>query len=151
MTRPIKEKCRSGDGLLDVINKIPGVDITPIGSVSLTIPSIPEIQSIPTDIAGTIPLPSVTEPGVDAYVWDLAQNEMSILGSIAGIAAPVTGTVSSEGIGNFLAPDAIMNLGTIFDSTIATILDGGPLTITATLPLDWANLVAESLGNLFAA
>jgi hypothetical protein len=29
-----------------------------------------------------------------AYVWDLAQNEMSVLGGIAGIAAPVTGTVS---------------------------------------------------------
>jgi hypothetical protein len=138
------------DDVVDVINVLPGVNISPIGEVSLTIPSIPEIPSIPTDIAGTIPLPSVTEPGVDAYVWDLAQNEMSILGSIAGIAAPVTGTVSSEGIGNFLAPDAIMNLGAIFDSTIASILDGGPLTITATLPLDWANLVAESLGNLFA-
>jgi hypothetical protein len=76
---------------------------------------------------------------------------MAILGSIAGIAAPVTGTVSSDGIGNFLAPDAVMNLGSIFDSTIASILDGGPLTITATLPLDWANLVAESLQNIFTA
>ena len=30
------------------------------------------------------------------------------------------------------------------------ILDGGPLSVTATLPLDWANLVAESLASLFA-
>jgi hypothetical protein len=141
----------SVNDVLSVINDIPGVDIGSIGDVSLTIPSIEAIPSIPTDISGTIPLPGVTEPGVDAYVWDLAQNEMSILGSIAGIAAPVTGTVSSDGIGNFLAPDAIMNLGSIFDSTIASILDGGPLTITATLPLDWANLVAESLQALFTA
>ncbi len=139
------------DGALDAINLIPGVDISPIGDVSLTIPSIPEIPSIPTDIAGTIPLPGITEPGVDAYIWDLAQNEMSILGSIAGIAAPVTGEVSSDGIGNFLAPDAFMNLGAVFDPTLASILDGGPLSVTATLPLDWANLVAESLGNLFTA
>jgi hypothetical protein len=64
---------------------------------------------------------------------------------------PVTGTVSSDGIGNFLAPDAVMNRGSIFDSTIASILDGGPLTITATLSLDWANLVAESLPAVFTA
>ncbi len=99
------------DSVVDVINVIPGVDITPIGEVSLTIPSIPEIPSIPTDIASTIDLPSITEPGVPAYVWDMAQNEMAILGSIASLAAPVAGTVSSDGIGNFLAPDAIMNFG----------------------------------------
>jgi hypothetical protein len=34
---------------------------------------------------------------------------------------------------------------------LASILDGGPLSVTATLPLDWANLVAESLGNVFTA
>jgi hypothetical protein len=139
------------DDVVDVINVLPGVDIDPIGQVSLTIPSIPEIPSIPTDISGTIPLPGITEPGVDAYVWDLAQNEMAILGSIAGIAAPVTGEVSSDGIGNFLAPDAFMNLGAIFDATLASILEGGPLSVTATLPLDWANLVAESLASLFTA
>ena len=44
-----------------------------------------------------------------------------------------------------------MNLGSIFDATFASILDGGPLTITSTLPLDWANLVAESLQGLFTA
>ena len=34
---------------------------------------------------------------------DLAHNEMAILGSIAGLAAPVTGTVGGVDIGNFLA------------------------------------------------
>ena len=104
----------SVNDVLSVINALPGVDIGSIGDVSLTIPSIPAIPSIPTDIAGTIPLPGITDPGVPAYVADLAQNEMSILGSIAGIAAPVTGTVSSDGIGNFLAPDAVVNLGAHF-------------------------------------
>ncbi len=92
------------DGAIDAINLIPGVDLSPIGPISFTIPSIPAIPSIPTDIYSTIDLPGITEPGVHAYVLDLAQNEMAILGSIAGIAAPVTGTVSSDGIGNFLAP-----------------------------------------------
>jgi hypothetical protein len=82
---------------------------------------------------------------------DLAHNEMAILGSIAGIAAPVTGTVSSADIGNFLAENPIMNLGTIFDSTLASIFADTPLTFTSTLPLDWTNLVAESLQSLFTA
>ena len=137
------------DGVIDLINAIPGVDIDAIGEVSLTIPTIPEIPSIPTDIAGTIGLPDVTAPGVPAYVWDLAMHQMAILGSMASIAAPVTGTVSSDGIGNFLAPDAIMNLGSIFNATMESILGDGPLAITATLPLDWTDLIATSLANLF--
>ena len=59
--------------------------------------------------------------------------------------------MSSEGIGNFLAPDAFMNLGTLFDSTLASIFADTPLTFTSTLPLDWTNLVTESLQNLFTA
>ncbi len=93
-------------------------------------------------------LPGITEDGVPAYTWDITQNEMAFLSSIA---APVTGTVSSDDIGNFLADNPIMNLGSIFDSTLAGILNGGPLSITATLPLDWTNLVAESLNALFTA
>ncbi len=62
--------------------------------------------------------------------------------------------MSSAEFGNFLAPDSIMNLGTIFDSTMASLLDiipNAPVQITATLPLDWTNLVVESLNGLFTA
>jgi hypothetical protein len=139
-----------------------GADITPISDVTITIPNIPDIPTIPLSDIPTIPtipttvgdtfnLPGITEPGVPAYVMDLAHNEMAILGSIAGIAAPVTGTVSSADIGNFLAENPIMNLGTIFDSTLASIFADTPLTFTSTLPLDWTNLVAESLQSLFTA
>ncbi len=76
---------------------------------------------------------------------------MAILGSIAGLAAPVTGTVDSAEIGNFLAENPIMNLGTTFDSLMASIFDTTPLTITATLPLDWTNLLTESLNGLFTS
>ncbi len=44
-----------------------------------------------------------------------------------------------------------MNLGLIFDSTLASIFADTPLTFTPTLPLDWANLVAGSLQDLFTA
>ena len=44
-----------------------------------------------------------------------------------------------------------MNLGTLFDSTLTSIFADTPLTFTSTLPLDWANLVTESLQNLFTA
>jgi len=125
------------------------VDIPNIPTIPLS--DIPSIPSIPTLIGDTFNLPGITEPGVPAYVMDLANNEMAILGSFASIAAPVTGTVSSEGIGNFLATDAFMNLGTLFDSTLASIFADTPLTFTSTLPLDWTNLVAESLQNLFTA
>ena len=63
----------------------------------------------------------------------------------------VTGTVSSADIGNFLAENPFMNLGTLFDATLASIFADTPLTFTSTLPLDWTNLVAESLQNLFTA
>ncbi len=62
--------------------------------------------------------------------------------------------MSSAEFGNFLAPDSFMNLGTIFDQTMASLLDiipNDPVQLTATLPLDWANLVSESLQNLFTA
>ena len=123
------------------------------GNLIPSIPTsdIPTITTIDPNVGDTFNLPGITEPGVPAYVMDLANNEMAILGSFAGLAAPVTGTVSSEGTGNFLAPDAFMNLGTLFDSTLTSIFADTPLTFTSTLPLDWANLVAESLQNLFTA
>jgi hypothetical protein len=124
-----------------------GGDLIP----SIPTSDIPTITTIDPNVGDTFNLPGITEPGVPAYVLDLAHNEMAILGSIAGIAAPVTGTVGSEGIGNFLAENPVMNLGTLFDSTLASIFADTPLTFTSTLPLDWTNLVAESLGNLFTA
>ena len=144
---------------IDVANAFASIIGESIDPVTVNIPNIPtiplsdipSIPSIPTLVGDTFNLPGITEPGVPAYVLDLAHNEMAILGSFASIAAPVTGTVSSEGIGNFLAPDAFMNLGTLFDSTLASIFADTPLTFTSTLPLDWTNLVAESLGNLFTA
>ncbi|WP_428342602.1 hypothetical protein [Mycobacterium sp.] len=132
-----------------------GHDVSTISTLgSNLIPSIPTsdiptINTIDPNVGDTFNLPGITEPGVPAYVMDLANNEMASLGSIAGLAAPVTGTVSSEGIGNFLAPDPFMNLGTLFDSTLASIFADTPLTFTSTLPLDWTNLVAESLQSLF--
>jgi hypothetical protein len=140
-----------------VIDLIPGVSA--IGEVNVDIPNIPTIPlsdiptitTIPTMVGDTFDLPGITEGGVPAYTWDIAINEMAVLGSLAGLAAPVTGTESSAEIGNFLAPNAIMNLGTIFDSTMASIFADTPLTFSATLPLDWTNLLAESLGNIFAA
>ncbi|MDT5087940.1 MAG: hypothetical protein QOG47_647 [Mycobacterium sp.] len=142
--------------LANVFADLIGESISPVTVDIPTIPTIPlsdipSIPSIPTLVGDTFNLPGITEPGVPAYVMDLAHNEMAILGSIAGIAAPVTGTVSSADIGNFLAENPIMNLGTIFDSTLASIFADTPLTFTSTLPLDWANLVAESLQNLFTA
>ena len=144
---------------IDVANAFASIIGESIDPVTVNIPNIPtiplsdipSIPSIPTLVGDTFNLPGITEPGVPAYVLDLAHDEMAILGSFASIAAPVTGTVSSEGIGNFLAPDAFMNLGTLFDSTLASIFADTPLTFTSTLPLDWTNLVAESLGNLFTA
>jgi hypothetical protein len=79
---------------------------------------------------------------------------MAILSSFAGLAAPVTRTVSGADFGNFLAPDPIMNLGTLFDASMASLLDiipNDPVQITATLPLDRANLVVESLSGVFTA
>jgi hypothetical protein len=142
--------------LANVFADLIGESISPVTVDIPTIPTIPlsdipSIPSIPTLVGDTFNLPGITEPGVPAYVMDLAHNEMAILGSIAGIAAPVTGTVSSADIGNFLAENPIMNLGTIFDSTLASIFAGTPLTFTSTLPLDWTNLVAESLQSLFTA
>jgi hypothetical protein len=115
---------------------------------------IPSITPIDADINHTFDLPDVTGPSVPLYTFDIGQNEMAILSSIAGLAAPVSGTVSSADFGNFLAPDPIMNLGSLFDSAMASLLaiiPGDPLTLSASLPLDWANLVAESLQNLFTA
>ena len=148
---------------ISAIDAVAGaLDLPTIGQVTVNIPSvptiptsdIPSIGTIDTQINTSYDLPDVTEPGVPAYVMDLAHNEMAILGSFANLAAPVTGTVSSAEFGNFLAPDAFMNLGTIFDQSIATLLDiipNDPIQLTATLPLDWANLVAESLQNIFTA
>jgi hypothetical protein len=61
----------------------------------------------PTDpnVDNTYDLPDVTDPGVPAYTWDIAQTEMAILASVAGLAAPVDLTESSADFGNFLAPD----------------------------------------------
>jgi hypothetical protein len=147
------------DAIIDLINKIPKVDITAIGTVTVNIPTIPDIPTdnipsittISTLVGDTFNLPGITETGVPAYTWDISQNEMAVLGSMAGLAAPVTGTVSSDSIGNFLAENPVMNLGAIFDSLMNSILAGTPLTLTATLPLDWTNLVAESLNALFTA
>lgn len=133
-----------GESINPVTVSIPNIPTIPLSD-------IPSIPSIPTLVGDTFNLPGITEPGVPAYVMDLANNEMAILGSFAGIAAPVTGTVSSEGIGNFLAENPVMNLGTLFDSTLASIFADTPLTFTSTLPLDWTNLVAESLQSLFTA
>jgi hypothetical protein len=133
-----------GESINPVTVSIPNIPTNPLSD-------IPSIPSIPTLVGDTFNLPGITEPGVPAYVMDLANNEMAILGSFAGIAAPVTGTVSSEGIGNFLAENPVMNLGTLFDSTLASIFADTPLTFTSTLPLDWTNLVAESLQSLFTA
>jgi hypothetical protein len=118
-----------------------------------TIPSsdIPTVPTIPTTVGDTIPLPDTTDPGVPLYTWDIGQNEMAILASIAGIAAPVTGTVGSDSIGNFLTDNPVMNLGNLFDSLTASLLADTPFTLNATLPLDWTNLVVESLNGLFTA
>jgi hypothetical protein len=142
--------------LANVFADLIGESISPVTVDIPTIPTIPlsdipSIPSIPTLVGDTFNLPGITEPGVPAYVMDLAHNEMAILGSIAGLAAPVTGTVSSADIGNFLAENPFMNLGTLFDSTLASIFADTPLTFTSTLPLDWTNLVAESLQSLFTA
>ncbi len=145
------------DAIIGAINLIPGVDIKAIDPVTVDIPHIPDISiTIPTIgtinpvVGDTFNLPGIVEPGVPAYVADIGQNDMAILGSIAGLAAPVTGTVSSAEIGNFLAENPIANLGTTFDSLIAGVLGAdSPLTITAVLPLDWTNLLTESLNGLF--
>jgi hypothetical protein len=158
ITATVNPFIKAIDGIISAINLIPGVDIKAIDPVTVNIPHIPDISiTIPTIdtinpvVGDTFNLPGIVEPGVPAYVADLAQNEMAILGSIAGLAAPVTGTVDSAGIGNFLADNPIMNLGTSFDSLMASIFADTPLTFTATLPLDWTNLVAESLNGLFTA
>ena len=145
--------------LISAINTLFHTDLNEIGDVNVDIPHIPDISiTIPTIdtinpvVGDTFNLPGIVEPGVPAYVADIANNDLAILGSIAGLAAPVTGTVSSAEIGNFLAENPIANLGTTFDSLIASILGGdSPLTLTAILPLDWTNLVAESLNGLFTA
>ncbi|MGH3971680.1 MAG: hypothetical protein ACRDTV_27225 [Mycobacterium sp.] len=147
------------DGIIDAINLIPGVDITAIGTVTVDIPSIPDIPTndipsispISTLVGSTFNLPGITEAGVPAYTWDIGQNDMAVLASIAGLAAPVTGTVSSDSLGNFLADNPVMNLGATFDALMNSIFADTPLTFTATLPLDWANLVAESLNGIFTA
>ena len=133
-----------------------GHDVSTISTLGGSHPSIPTsdiptITTIDPNVGDTFNLPGITEPGVPAYVLDLTHNEMAILGSFAGLAAPVTGTVSSVDIGNFLAENPVMNLGTLFDSSLASIFADTPLTFTSTLPLDWTNLVAESLQNLFTA
>jgi hypothetical protein len=136
---------------LPTINPVT-VDIPSVPTIPTS--DIPSISAIDTQVNNSFDLPGVSEPGVPAYVMDLAHNEMAILGSFAGLAAPVTGTVSSADFGNFLAPDSFMNLGTIFDQTMAGLLaliPNDPVQLTATLPLDWANLVAESLQSLFTA
>jgi hypothetical protein len=148
---------------ISAIDAVAGaLDLPTIDTVKVDIPSvptiptsdIPSISPIDPNVDTTYDLPDVTDPGVPAYTWDIGQNEMAILASVAHLAAPVTGTVSSADFGNFLAPDSIMNLGTIFDSTMASLLDiipNDPVQITATLPLDWANLVVESLNGVFTA
>lgn len=97
------------------------VDIPNVPTIRTS--DIPSISAIDPQVNTTYDLPDVTDPGVPAYTADLGQNEMAILASFAGLAAPVTGTVSSADFGNFLAPDSTMNLGTIFDSTMASLLD----------------------------
>jgi hypothetical protein len=126
-----------------------------------TIPTsdIPTIGTIPTTVGNTYDIPDVTDTaGAPAYTADIAQDEMAILASIAGLAAPVTGTESSSDIGNFLASDPIMNLGTIFDSLAASLfappdglLSDTGITLTATLPFDWTNLLTEALNGIFTA
>lgn len=146
------------DGALNVFATLigqsaPGTVNTISSTLIPTIPlsDIPSIPTIPTLVGNTFNLPGTADPGVSAYVWDIAQNEMAVLDSIAGVAAPVTGTVSSDAIGNFLADNPVMNLGTTFDSLMAGIFSDTPLAFSATLPLDWTNLVAESLNALFTA
>ena len=158
ITATVNPFIKAIDGIITAINLIPGVDIKAIDPVTVNIPHIPDISiTIPTIdtinpvVGDTFSLPGIVEPGVPAYVADLAQNEMAVLGSFAGIAAPVTGTVGSAEFGNFLADNPIMNLGTGFDSLMASIFAGSPLTITSVLPLDWTNLVAESLHSAFTA
>ena len=148
---------------ISAIDAVAGaLDLPTISKVTVDIPNvptiptsdIPSISAIDPQVDNTYSLPDVTDPGVPGYTWDIGQNEMAILASFAGLAAPVTGTVSSADFGNFLAPDPIMNLGTLFDSTMASLLDiipNDPVQITATLPLDWANLVVESLNGVFTA
>lgn len=136
---------------LPTINQVT-VDIPSVPTIPTS--DIPSISPIDPNVDNTYDLPDVTDPGVPAYTWDLGQNEMAILSSFASLAAPVTGTESSADFGNFLAPDSIMNLGTIFDSTMASLLaiiPGDPVQLTATLPLDWTNLVTESLNGIFTS
>jgi hypothetical protein len=146
------------DGILTAINggNDPGPATLISSNLIPTIPAsdIPSITPIDADVNHTFDLPDITGPSVPLYTDDIGQNEMAILASIAGLAAPVTGTVSSADLGNFLAPDSIMNLGSIFDSTMASLLaiiPGDPLTLNASLPLDWTNLIVESLNSLFTA
>jgi hypothetical protein len=146
------------DGLLSAFNggTSPGSATLISDNLIPTIPAsdIPSITPIDADVNHTFDLPDITGPSVPLYTDDIGQNEMAILASIAGLAAPVTGTVSSADFGNFLAPDSIMNLGSIFDSAMASLLaiiPGDPLTLDASLPLDWTNLIVESLQNIFTA
>ena len=63
----------------------------------------------------------------------------------SGVAAP-----SANRFGR-VSPTTAAHVRADLGDDVRVILDGGPLSVTATLPLDWANLVAESLGNLFTA
>ena len=117
------------------------------------IPTIPSTLEVDSNIHS---LPDVTDPGVPAYTWDIGQNEMAILASLAGLAARVTGTESGADLGDFLAPDPIMNLGSHFRFNYGQSFGHNSQRPGAdsppALPLDWANLVVESLQNgLFTA
>jgi hypothetical protein len=147
------------DGILDTISKAltgndaPGSVSTISSSLIPTIPlsDVPTVPTIPVSVSDTVDLPNTIDPGVPGYTWDLTQNEMAILSSFSSLAAPVTGTVSSDNLGNFLAENPVMNLGVLLDELTSSFLSNTPLTVDATLPLDWTNLVAESLNGLFTA
>ncbi len=79
----------------------------------------------------------------------LAHDEMTVLVSLTGVPAPATGIASSDGIGNFLAPDAFTNLGTIFDS-VPVACSVTDLAIPSKLPLDCTNTVDQNLQSMFA-
>jgi hypothetical protein len=63
-----------------------------------TIPTsdIPSISPIDPSVDNTYDLPDVSDPGVPAYTWNIGQNEMAILASVAGLAAPVTGALAAR-------------------------------------------------------
>jgi hypothetical protein len=138
-------------GVPNVNVSIPNIPNIP----TIPLSDIPSIPSVPTVVGDTFSLPGFTGGSVPAYTEDLTQIEMSILGSIAALAAPVTGTefsgtATDPAIGNFLAENPVYNLGSVVDSLVSGLLGtSSPLQITATLPLDWSNMIAETLNSLF--